>query len=354
MKLRVSLCCLALLLVLPVAAAAAEVESGSVYCFASEEFGAEQGIFLRSLPEAGTLRLGERILRPGDALTWEQLGQVSFAPVLTEADGQARVCYLPVDEQGVGPETVLTLGIRGKENKPPVAEDSTLETYKNLANTGVLRAQDPEGEALTFTVTRQPRRGDVTISEDGSFTYTPKNNKVGVDSFAYTAADPQGKTSREATVTITILKPAEATAYADTASFTAEWMRSTGIFAGETLAGKPCFYPGKTVSKGEFLTMVVKTLSIPVEQEVPTQVGTNVPQWLRPYAVAALRAGLTADTCWQGDFDAAEPVTNDEAAAILCVCLDTDTAGYPFSGDTPLTRAAAGEALYWLSSELEK
>ena len=36
---------------------------------------------------------------------------------------------------------------------------------------------------------------------------------MGVDSFVYTAADPAGKTSREATVTITILKPTEAAQY---------------------------------------------------------------------------------------------------------------------------------------------
>ena len=104
----------------------------------------------------------------------------------------------------------------------------------------------------------------MTIGENGAFTYTPKNNKVGVDSFAYTATDPQGKVSREATVTVTILRPTEPTAYTDTfgrsCAFSAEWMRSTGIFAGETLAGSPCFFPEKNVTKGEFLTMVVKTL----------------------------------------------------------------------------------------------
>ena len=363
MKLRMTLCCLALL-ALPVTALAADVDSGSTYCFAPEEFGETAGICLRQVPEGGALELGDRTLRPGDVLTRDQLAQLRFTPARTETDGQAQICYLPIDQEGLGPETALNLGIRGKENKPPVAEDSSLETYKNLQATGRLRAQDPEGETLTFSVTRQPRRGDVTISEDGSFTYTPKNNKVGVDSFAYTAADPQGKVSREATVTVTILRPTEPEAYTDTqgrsCSFAAEWMRSTGIFAGETLAGNPCFGPDKQVSKGEFLTMVVKTLSIPVEEQVSAEFGGNLPKWLRPYAVAALRAGLTAGTPWQGEFDETETVLPQEAAALLCACLDLDAAPedrtaaleekqIQLTGDTPLTREQTAQLLYSLS-----
>ena len=113
-------------------------------------------------------------------------------------------------------------------------------------------------------------------------------------------------------------------------------MRSTGIFAGETLAGSPCFFPEKNVTKGEFLTMVVKTLSVPVEDTVDAKLGGNIPQWLRPYATAALRAGLTAGTPWQGDFDASDTVTAQDAAALLCACLDLDAA--------PEDRVAALEA----------
>ena len=68
-----------------------------------------------------------------------------------------------------------------------------METYKNLPNTASFRAKDPEGEAVTYAVLRQPKRGTVTLDGQGGFTYTPKKNKVGVDSFTYTATDPAGK-----------------------------------------------------------------------------------------------------------------------------------------------------------------
>lgn len=363
MKINRALWAAALCLALPVSTRAAQVDSGSSYCFGSRDFGEEiSGIFLTELPENGKCFLRDRELRPGDALTREQLEGMTFVPELTETDAWAQLSYLPITDT-CGARTTFSLGIRGKENKPPEAEDGSLETYKNLANTGVLSARDPEGEKLTFTVTRQPRRGTVELREDGSFTYTPKSNKVGVDSFAYTASDPQGKTSREATVTITILRPTEPDDYADTQGadcFTAQWMRSSGIFTGETLAGQRCFQPEKEVTRGEFLTMVVKTLGIPLEDAPNMEALSNLPKWLRPYAAAALRSGLTEKGIWKtGGWDSGEALTGADAAALLCSALDLDAeadAWLPMLADrgidlpeTAVTRAQAAGALYRLS-----
>ena len=221
----------------------------------------------------------------------------------------------------------MTISIRGKEDKAPVAEDFAAETYKNLPLNGKLKVSDPEGQMLTYTVTRQPKRGDVVISEDGSFTYTPKKNKVGVDSFIFTATDPAGKVSREATVTITILKPSDAKQYTDTMGkdcrFAAEWMKNTGIFVGESLADNACFSPEKAVTRGEFITMLVKTLDIPEEEEADfTGYTDEVPLWLKPYLAAAVRSGLTAGLPDQETFGAEAPITGAEAAVMLQNALD--------------------------------
>ena len=362
---------------LAVPTAAVEVDSGSTYCFSPADFSQEEairGICITGLPkeELGSTLLGNRVLRPGDILTADQVAQMTFCPVKTETDITAQVEYLPIYEGRVADPAVMTIGIRGKEDKPPVAEDSTAETYKNLPNTGKLRASDPEGEALTFTIVRQPKRGTVAIAEDGTFTYTPKKNKVGVDSFVYTATDPAGKTSREATVTVTILKPGDAPQYTDTTgttcSFTAEWLKHTGIFQAEQIAGEPCFQPDKPVTQGEFLTMLVKTLDIPTEDAVFTG-SEDTPAWLRPYVAAAVRSGLTAGLPDQ-QVRADQPITGAEAAVILSNALDLaqsetsaeeDSAlpvwaassvaalareGMELEAEAPLTRAEAAEVLY--------
>ena len=344
------------LLSLALPAAAAEVDCGSTYCFSTEDFSADpsiSGICITELPEdAGALMLGSRILREGDILTADQVARMTFSPARTEADRSAEVGYLPIYGTQVAPETAMTISIRGREDKAPVAEDSTLETYKNLPNTGKLKVMDPEGQSLTFTLTRQPRRGTVELGEDGSFTYTPKKNKVGVDSFVYTATDPAGKVSREATVTVTILKPSDATQYTDTLGkdcrFAAEWMKHTGIFVGEQLGDSSCFSPEKEVTRGEFVTMLVRALEIPAEEDfLPAGYTDEIPVWLQPYLAAAVRAGLTAGLEEQQVFGAQTPITAREVTVLLRNALDTPVVEtFAGNADTPITRSEAAQILY--------
>ena len=365
-------------------ALAAEVDCDTTYCFTAQDFSPEEqlaGICITQLPdpETGTVLLGNRVLRSGDILTAEQLSRMTFAPLRTQEDATATVSYLPIYQNRVDKSATMTISIRGKEDKAPAAEDLAIETYKNLPNTGSLKVTDPEGQSLTYTLVRAPKRGQVDIREDGSFTYTPKKNKVGVDSFVYTATDPAGNVSREATVTVQILKPTDRNQYADTIGldcrFEAEWMKNTGLFTGEKVGGESCFFPEKTVSRGDFLTMAVKALDIPVEETDYTGIPTDVPMWLKPYVGAALRSGLLEG--WpaeeSGSFDMASPITELEAAVLLQNALDLtleETAaqsgeevpvwaaasvaamnqyGVALGSEAALTRGQAAKTLYQIS-----
>ena len=307
------------LLTLP--AQAAETDADQVYCFTAEDFSAEplKGICITALPAShtGTVFLGNRVVQPGDILTADQVSMLTFNPVRTEYDGTAQLTYLPIYDGRVAPSATMTIAIRGKEDKAPVAQDFSIETYKNLPIENTLKCHDPEGESLTYTVQRQPRRGTVELHADGSFTYTPKKNKVGVDSFTYTATDPAGKVSREATVTIQILKPTDDARYSDTSQFEAEWLRNTGIFQGEKLGNSLCFQPNKAVSRGEFLTMLMKLMDVPTA-EIDNE---NIPQWLQPYYAAAMRSGFMTNFPTE-EFDA--PITPAEAATLLQNILNLD------------------------------
>ena len=106
MLLRRSICLLLSLgSLLGVSAAAAEVESGTSYCFSAADFSREEnltGICITDLPKAeGVLCLGSRILQPGDILTAEQISQMTFSPVGTETDRE--------EEKDNSEETLLTL-----------------------------------------------------------------------------------------------------------------------------------------------------------------------------------------------------------------------------------------------------
>ncbi len=311
---------------------AAEVDSDSIYCFSSNDFSQSDdpllGICITGLPEVhtGTVMLGNRILQKGDILTSDQVAQMTFSCLSTEEDCQAQITYLPIYADRVEQSATTVLSIRGKKDEAPVATDSAVETYKNIPNEGKLKATDPEGKPLTYTLLRAPKRGEVTLREDGSFVYTPKKNKVGTDSFTYTATDPAGNVSREATVTVQILKPTSAAQYTDTAEldcrFEAEWLKNTGLFEGEKVNNLTCFYPDKQVSRGQFLAMMVQALEIPTEEVSAQDLPEDTPRWLAPYLTAAIRSGLTAGLPQTETFQADSPITGAEAAVMLQNALD--------------------------------
>ena len=358
---------------------AAEVESGEVLCFTREDFASEEplrGICITATPPSGTVALGSRVIRSGDILTADQLEKLTFTPLETSHDLEAVISYLPIYENRVDHQAVTAISIHGKVDEVPVAEDSTLETYKNLENQGRLKVSDPEGGPLTYSLIRAPRRGSVEIREDGTFLYTPKKNKVGVDSFTYTASDEGGNVSREATVTVQIFKTSDRKHYDDTASascrFTAEWMRRTGIFSGEQVGENLCFSPDRTVSRGEFLAMVMDTLNLETDpQAVATVFTDDTPQWLTPYLASAVRYGIvTGYPRTDGPvFMADQPVTGAEAASMIrnalnlpqTVSAEEDASwetlavssvqdqGIGLKNSPTLTRAEAADVLYQVS-----
>ena len=346
------LLCVCCVLGIAGSAIAATVDCDAVYCFRDDDFCADEpitGVCIMELPDsqAGTIMLGNRVLQPGDILTAQQLSQLTFLPLMTEEDVVATLTYLPIYEDRVETSTEMSITVAGKVDNAPIAEDSTIETYKNLPNEGLLKVTDPEGQKLTYTLTRQPKRGSVTIREDGSFLYTPKKNKVGTDSFTYTATDPAGKVSRQATVTIQILKPTDNKKYADTTGnscrFTAEWLRNTGLFVGEQIDGQLCFQPEKNLSRGEFLTMLVKTLDISVDENATyTGFADDTPAWLRPYLAAALRTGLLSGWPYGDSFGASQTISGAEAALLVQNALDLTV-----STDIPVGKENDSEMPSW-------
>ena len=91
--------------------------------------------------------------------------------------------------------------------------------------TGKVVASDPDGDALTYSVTTAPKYGSVSIGSDGSFTYTPSTNGQLYaqnsggqlpDQFVVTVGD--GRTSVTSSVTVAVI-PAAATLKTGTFNF---------------------------------------------------------------------------------------------------------------------------------------
>ena len=275
------------------------------YHFTQEDFAKSvsselTGIYVSQVPSAAIAQIyyGDRVLCPGDVLPSSVLGELTLQPV-SRNDQTAAIVYLPITHSGVGQARTLEVGIFSGKNKAPTAQDVTMETYKNIANTAKFSASDPENEELTYQIITAPTRGSVEINADGTFSYTPAKNKVGKDTFTYVAVDPAGNTSNTATVSIEILKATDKMTFddmrGDKDQFVAMWMRKTGIFSGEEVVGKTCFGPDKEVSRGEFLVMVMKMAGMqPDDAQLTSGFAdeSQTPEWMRPYLVSALRAGV--------------------------------------------------------------
>lgn len=320
----------ALLLTQAAWAAAYEVPWDETCQLHSEDFTAGQtvdGILIRSVPTAadGSFCYGSRALRAGDVLPASALDAITLRPA-AQRDGELALTYCPIVEGTLGSQTQLTVAVSDGKTEPPVAKDGKLETYRNIANNGTLQVEGGAEGAMTYQLVRAPKRGEVSISEDGTFLYTPKENKVGTDRFTYTATDAAGNVSNEATVTVRILKAADAAAYADLDSdydqFEAMWLRASGLFSGRELGGQACFEPNATLSRGEFLVMAMQVAGL-APDAVETVSGFSdegdAPAWIRPYLSAALRCGVVSGIPASDGllFAPNQPVTCAQAAVML-------------------------------------
>lgn len=211
----------------------------------------------------------------------------------------------------------------------PIAENLSLTTYKNVAVSGTFSAVDPDGDPLTFRVTKNPARGSITFAEEGSarFTYTPYENKTGKDSFTYVAEDGQGNISQPAVVSIKISKAKTEVTYADLdghpAQKAAMALAEQEIFVGEKLGETWFFRPDAAVSREEFLAMamdLVEMDTLPQAQLTGFADDDSISAWAKPYVASALRSGMVQGTGAEGEracFAPGRGITGTEAAVML-------------------------------------
>lgn len=291
-----------------------------------------EGVYVASVPSQldAEVSLGARTLRAGDVLDRSMLSQLLVLPA-ENRDASCELVYCPIEGGEVQPSRALELSILTGKNEAPVCRDVKFETYKNIANTGVLSASDPEGDTLTYQLVKEPKRGTVDIAPDGSFTYTPAQNKVGKDVFTYTATDSAGNVSNVANVTVKIVKPTDKAMYqdlaGDTLAYTAMWLKDRGVYTGKHIAGNLCFEPEGTLTRGEFLVMAMKLLGAEPESARLTSGfadESKTPAWMRPYIVSAFKSGMVSGVTSPDGmvFRPSSNLTRAEAAVMLQNILD--------------------------------
>ena len=115
--------------------------------------------------------------------------------------GSYAVTVTATDPSGAAASTSFSWTIT---NPAPIARDETAATSEDTPLTIAVLANDtdPDGDALAVTAANAAN-GTVSINADGTLTYTPPADFIGIDTITYTITDNQGGVAT-ATVTITV------------------------------------------------------------------------------------------------------------------------------------------------------
>ena len=152
----------------------------------------------------------------------------------------------------------------------PTARDLEIRTYRGIPYHAQFLAAGGEGEDLTFTVEKEPKKGTVQI-DGASFTYTPEGDSTGSDSFTYTVTDSAGRVSQPATVSVTIEKAKSGVTYADTADSTAATpMSASVIWPIVLMVASRGGSPSSSMTRATFsTTTMASSTSRPIASTMP-------------------------------------------------------------------------------------
>jgi PKD repeat protein len=122
-------------------------------------------------------------------ITNAQTGSYSYTPN-RNVSGIDRFTYKAND--GIADSNIGTVNVTiVPANDAPVTVDGTIATNEGLPANGTLIATDIDGDALSYALVTNGSLGSavITNSSTGAFTYTPKADAWGTDTFTYKAND---------------------------------------------------------------------------------------------------------------------------------------------------------------------
>ncbi len=136
-------------------------------------------------------------------------GRFSYRPN-TNYHGPDSFTYRAVDGAVSSAPVLVSIEVTPVADVPVAVADFYLTPFNTpliVGPPGVLaNDSDPEGDPLTAQLVSPPAHGTLSLSLNGSFTYTPEAGFIGQDSFIYLARDEFGATSA-ATASIAVGVP---------------------------------------------------------------------------------------------------------------------------------------------------
>ena len=311
--------------------------AGSPLTFSAEDFGRAMNLSsVRTVtvtrtpsPEEGELRLGNVVVNRGQTIRATALDSLSYV----SAKGGVRYSSFGFAVNDSPVEMTCEVFMLTSVNHAPTLSAVpktalSVSTHKNVSLWGELPSHDPDGDRTVVEIVSYPKYGTLILNdaEKGEYTYTPRVDRVGKDSFTYVVRDEYGNYSASATVSLQVLQPSSTLVLADMGdqkgTNAALCVVEAGIMEGTRWGLDVYFQPDKEVSRSEFVVMAMKAMGI-------SDPGNGVPvvfsDWeqisedARSFVSAAYTLGYIQGEpseqglCFHGD----RPITRAEAAVIL-------------------------------------
>lgn len=233
-------------------------------------------------------------------------------------------------------------------------------TQRDITVYGTLSVSDPEGDELTFEITKYPENGILKLVNvtHGDYCYTPCDGVTGEDTFSYVVRDEWGNYSEEASVVVKIDKTASDVVFAD---MDEHWAHNAALVMvaeqsmdAECMAGEIYFRPDEIMTRENFLVTVMKALGAGDIEPCSTvfadnaEISSAATGYInRAYELGVIK-GIDNDgmLCFKPDL----PVTRAEAAVILNSIIGASEPDVvPVFADNQSVPAWAKSAIYALT-----
>ncbi len=188
----------------------------------------------------------------GDTLSYTKGSEPENGTVTVNADGtwtytpnagySGSDSFTVTVSDGRGGIAVSTVTVTVNPNIAPAVGNYTATAEHNASVSGTVVGSDVDGDSLTYSKGSDPTNGTVTVSADGTWTYTPNTDYSGSDSFTVTVTDEHGATT-VSTVNVTVNAKPNTSPTVGNYNVTTEYNTpATGTVAGTDVDGDTLSY----------------------------------------------------------------------------------------------------------------
>jgi hypothetical protein len=284
-------------------------------------------ITITALPDIryGVLTIGGRDVAAGQSIARENIKHLRLVPYPGRL---GTVSFYFKDGDSPDSSAILcAVNILESLNFAPTARPLNISTQRDTAFFGIMRADDPEDDALEFRILQAPRNGLLELRANGAFVYRPKAGFTGSDKFIYRARDENGNWSNIAAVNIKITRPASNVKFTDMDDHWAANAAIKGVAAGFIdIAPDYKFNPGQLITRAEFVYMAVRAAGLERSRQSPPEVlqtsftdDGEIPARFKSRVTRAYNLGVINGIATETGayFDPNSVITRAEAAVIL-------------------------------------